>query len=77
MLQIRHTVPFVDDVMPSIGLLWGSDMYLDGLIICMDGQVPFSKLILSCHSTLVHHALTDNGEDQVIILQDFRQVKLS
>jgi len=71
MLQIRHTVPFVDDVMPNIGLLWGSEMYLDGLIMCKDGQVPFSKLILSCHSTLVHHALTDNGEDQVIILQDF------
>eukprot|EP00092_Neocalanus_flemingeri_P003427 GFUD01003671.1.p1 GENE.GFUD01003671.1~~GFUD01003671.1.p1 ORF type:complete len:1771 (+),score=462.40 GFUD01003671.1:44-5356(+) len=71
MLQLRHTVPFVDDVMPNIGLLWDTGMYLDGLILCQNGQVPFSKLILSCHSNLVYQALTDNGEDQVILLKDF------
>jgi len=71
MLQLRHTVPFVDDVMPNIGLLWDTGMHLDGMIFCQNGQVPFSKLILSCHSTLVFQALTDNGEDQVIMLKDF------
>ena len=76
MLQIRHTVPFLEDMMPHIGVLWDSGMYLDGLIYCKDGQVPFSKLIFSCHSPLVYHALTDNGEEQVIMLKDFRYSKL-
>jgi len=57
--------------MPHIGLLWDSGKFLDGLICCKDGQVPFSKLILSCHSNMVHQALNDNGEDQVIVLKDF------
>ena len=75
MLQLRHTIPFIEDVMPPIGLLWNSCKFLDGMIHCKDGQVPFSSLILSCHSSIVYQALVDcdNGEtDQVIILQDFR-----
>ena len=75
MLQLRYTVPFIEDVMPPIGMLWNSCKFLDGLIYCKGGQVPFSRLILSCHSSIVHQALadSDNGEaDQVIILQDFR-----
>ena len=56
--------------------LWEARTHLDGLIICRDGRVPFSRLILAAHSPRLRELFisrTDEEEHvQKILLADFR-----
>ena len=56
--------------------LWEARTHLDGLIICRDGRVPFSRLILAAHSPHLRELFisrTDEEEHvQKILLADFR-----
>ena len=84
MLQVkRRPDQFVNRIIPSIYLLWEEKCFLDGLMVCPDGNVPFSRLIISSHSQYLRNILTqtDNflersgeGVDtiQKIILDGFR-----
>ena len=65
------------NIVPSLHLLWEERSGLDGLFICRDGSVPFSRLVVSCHSPVLAALLaavnTDTEEDtQKIVLNSFR-----
>ena len=65
------------NIVPSLHLLWEERSVLDGLFICRDGSVPFSRLVVSSHSPVLASLLasvnTDTEEDtQKIVLNSFR-----
>ena len=64
----------VHTIMNSVHSLWEAKTHLDGLMVCRDGCVPFSRLILASHSPHLRDMLiTREDEDvQKIILADFR-----
>ena len=66
------------NIVPSLHLLWEERSGLDGLFVCRDGSVPFSKLVVSCHSKLLASLLaaaSDSEEEtQKIVLNSFRSV---
>ena len=63
-------------LMASVHSLWETKTNLDGMIICRDGCVPFSRLLLASHSQLLRELFisheTEGEEVQKIILGDFR-----
>jgi len=69
MLQLKQIDHGVAQMMPLIGNLWERNLFLDGVIVCQDGSVPFSRLVLAAHSMLLREMLEDDVD--VILLKDF------
>ena len=71
MLQTRNL-----NLVPSLHLLWEEKLCLDGLLVCRDGAVPFSRLVVACHSqglARVLSASSDSEEEtQKIVLDSVR-----
>ena len=66
------------NIVSSLHLLWEERSGLDGLFVCGDGSVPFSRLVLSCHSPLLKALLASGDteeETQKIVLNSFRSVR--
>ena len=70
----RREVGGVHTIMASVYSLWEAKTHLDGLIVCRDGCVPFSRLILASHSPHLREMLITREEEDVqkILLADFR-----
>ena len=70
------------NIVPSLYLLWEERSGLDGLFVCRDGSVPFSRLVVSCNSpvlaALLVSASSDSAEEEIqkIFLNSFRSVSL-
>ena len=65
------------NMVPSLHLLWEERCGLDGLFVCRDGSVPFSRLVVSCHSqVLAALLLSEDSEEEIqkIVLDSFRSV---
>ena len=63
------------NIVPSLYLLWEERSGLDGLFVCRDGSVPFSRLVVSCHSPVLAALLAsgDSEEEiQRVVLSSFR-----
>ena len=63
------------NIVPSLYLLWEERSGLDGLFVCRDGSVPFSRLVVSCHSPVLSALLAsgDSEEEiQRVVLNSFR-----
>ena len=77
MMQVRRgDTEAVSSLMASVHSLWETKTNLDGLIICRDGSVPFSRLVLASHSQHLRELFisheTEGYEIQKIFLVDFR-----
>ena len=77
MMQVRRgDKEAVSSLMASVHSLWETKTNLDGLIICRDGCVPFSRLVLASHSQHLRELFssheTEGEEIQKIFLVDFR-----
>ena len=62
-------------LMASVLSLWEARTHLDGVMICQDGRVPFSRLILAAHSQHLRKLFISRQEEedvQKILLADFR-----
>ena len=70
------------NIVTSLHLLWEERSGLDGLFLCRDGSVPFSRLVVASHSpvlaALLASASLDSTEEetQKIVLNSFRSVTL-
>ena len=68
------------NIVTSLHLLWEERSGLDGLFVCRDGSVPFSRLVVASHSpvlaALLASASLDSTEEetQKIVLNSFRSV---
>ena len=73
MLQTRNL-----KVVPSLYLLWEERVCLDGLFVCREGSVPFSRLVLAAHSPVLARILSESSyndeEVQKIVLDSVRSV---
>ena len=77
MMQVRRgDTEAGASLMASVHSLWETKTNLDGMIICRDGCVPFSRLLLASHSQLLRELFisheTEGEEVQKIFLVDFR-----
>ena len=69
------------NIVPSLHLLWEERAGLDGLFLCRDGSVPFSRLVLASHSPvlaglLAAASIDTEEETQKIVINNFRSVLL-
>ena len=75
MVVRRRGAGEVSTLMASVFSLWEARTHLDGVIICRDGRVPFSRLILASHSQHLREMFISREEEedvQKILLADFR-----
>ena len=53
------------EILPSVHLLWEERSCLDGVIVCKDGTVPFSRLVLASHSPFMAPLLSSHTEEEI------------
>ena len=59
MLQTRDS-----KLVPSLYRLWEERVCLDGMFVCRDGSVPFSRLVLASHSPVLASVLSESPSSE-------------
>ena len=68
MLQIKNT-NINQDVISSVASLWRLGEFLDVRLVCMDGEVRASKLVLAAHSHLLQAILDREDVDHIFLFE--------
>ena len=59
MLQTRDS-----KLVPSLYRLWEERVCLDGMFVCRDGSVPFSRLVVASHSPVLASVLSESPSSE-------------